>query len=310
LYLVVPSFPLAVLSITSISFKTYNMNAESKSGTPRSAPGSDNGILKPSLVINEMKAVPHSSALPKPEPWSVRAVLSQLPNPPQEGSTSPIPFFHYLERLKVEKREGWRRFGILRGESIADHMYRMSLITMLAPPSLSSKLDIPRCTKMALVHDMAEGLVGDLTPVDGVPKVEKNRREAETVDWIAQSLLGKVQGGIAGHDLKAAWQEYEDSETMESLFVHDVDKIELILQMVEYERAYNCTLDLSEFSWVAKKLCLPEMKAWAHEILDERQRLWADQDKQPRDPVTASTIKEQQDEYYGGTNGYANGSAK
>ena len=257
-------------------------------------------------VIQNLTAMPHTSSLPKPEPWSVRAVLSELPNPPQENTSSPVPFFHFVERLKVEKREGWRRFGISKGESIADHMYRMSLITMLAPPSISSKLDIPRCTKMALVHDMAEGLVGDLTPVDGVPKVEKNRREADTMDWISSSLLGKVHGGLAGKDIRAAWQEYEDSETPESKFVHDVDKIELILQMVEYERAHNCTLDLSEFSWVAKKLCLPEMKAWAQEVLDEREQLWKSKAKQPREPSTAATIREQQDQYYG--NGHVNGS--
>jgi putative hydrolase of HD superfamily len=231
-------------------------------------------------------------------------VLKDLPDVPVENSSSPISFFHYVERLKIEKREGWRRFGISHGESIADHMYRMSLITMLAPPALSSRLDIPRCTKMALVHDMAEGLVGDLTPVDGVPKVEKSRREAETMDWVAQSLLGKVHAGIPGQELRAVWQEYEDSETLESKFVHDVDKIELILQMVEYERASKCTVDLSEFSWVSRKIFLDEMKAWAQEILDERTQLWESKHLEPRAPTTAATIKEQQDEYYG------NGSAE
>ena len=254
--------------------------------------------------MENLKATQHTSSLPKPSPWSVSAVLAELPNPPKENTSSPVPFFHFLERLKVEKREGWRRFGISKGESIADHMYRMSLITMLAPPALSAKLDIPRCTKMALVHDMAEGLVGDLTPVDNVPKVEKNRREADTMDWVANNLLGKVHGGLAGKDIKAAWQEYEDSKTLESQFVHDVDKIELILQMLEYERAYQCTLDLSEFSWVATRLCLQEMKDWAQEILKEREALWKSKDKQPRDPSEVTTIKEQQDEYYGnGTNG-------
>jgi 5'-deoxynucleotidase YfbR-like HD superfamily hydrolase len=33
--------------------------------------------------------------------------------------------------LKTTKREGWRRFGI-NGESISDHMYRMSIMTMMA----------------------------------------------------------------------------------------------------------------------------------------------------------------------------------
>ena len=241
----------------------------------------------------------HTSKLPKPNPWSVRAVLDGIPNPPQEHSNSPIPFFHLVERLKVEKREGWRRFGISHGESISDHMYRMSILTMLAPPSLSSRINVPHCTKMALIHDMAEALVGDLTPVDGVPKVEKNRREAETMDYISNNLLGKVHGGVPGRDIRQIWQEYEDSATLESQFVHDVDKVELILQMVEYERTHNCALDLSEFSWVAKRLCLPEMKEWAQEILDEREALWESKGKAAREPKDASTIKEQQSEYYG-----------
>lgn len=259
------------------------------------------------------KTMQHTSKLPKPNPWSVQAVLRDLPDAPTAGSSSPVQFFHYIQRLKVEKREGWRRFGITQGESIADHMYRMSLIAMLAPPSLSAKLDIARCTKMALIHDMAEGLVGDLTPVDGVPKAEKSRREADTVDWISNGLLGKVHGGLAGQDLKAIWREYEDSETPESKFVHDVDKIELILQMVEYEREHQCNIDLSEFSWVAKKLTLPEMQVWAQELLEERNTLWKSHGKEPREPLGAAEIKKQHDEYYdremanGETNGTANG---
>jgi putative hydrolase of HD superfamily len=243
--------------------------------------------------------MPHTSSLPKPNPWSVSAVIAALPTPPQEHSKSPIPFFHLVERLKIEKREGWRRFGISHGESIADHMYRMSILTMLAPPSISSKINIPRCTKMALIHDMAESLVGDLTPVDGVPKAEKNRREAATMDYLCENLLGKVHGGLAGKDIREVWQEYEDGETLESQFVHDVDKVELILQMVEYERAHNCEIDLSEFSWVATRLCLPGMKDWAQEILDEREMLWQSMGKEPREPKDASTINEQQDGYYG-----------
>ena len=185
------------------------------------------------------------------------------------------------------------------GESIADHMYRMSIMTMTAPPSLSSRLDIPRCTKMALVHDMAEALVGDLTPVDNVPKAEKSRREAETMDYICKSLLGKVHGGENGASIRRIWQEYEDNETSESHFVHDVDKVELILQMVEYERAHATSLDLSEFSWVAKRIVLPEMKDWAQEILDERTRLWESRGVTPMELRQDKTLQQQQDQYYG-----------
>lgn len=222
---------------------------------------------------------------------------------PPPYTNSPVPFFHMLQELKTTKREGWRRFGISKGESIADHMYRMSLITMFAPPSLSSRLNIPRCTKMALVHDMAEALVGDITPVDGVPKSEKNRREATTMDYFVNGLLGKVNGGLTGKEIKEVWQEYEDNETLEAVFVHDVDKIELILQMFEYEKANKGELDLGEFSWVATRIVLPEVKEWADKVMQEREEFWATKsdkkhttfsdEKKPRVELLAAT-----DEYY------------
>lgn len=183
---------------------------------------------------------------------------------------------------------------------------------MFAPESLAAKINIPHCTKMALVHDMAEALVGDITPVDGVPKSEKNRREATTMDYFTKSLLGRVNGGLTGQQIQDIWQEYEDSVTLESKFVHDVDKIELILQMVEYERSEKPQLDLGEFTWVATKIVLPEVQAWAEEILKEREEFWAgrkhlvytDEEKPDAKKVA------QADEYYGGkenesTNGKA-----
>ncbi|KJZ77842.1 hypothetical protein HIM_03019 [Hirsutella minnesotensis 3608] len=209
-------------------------------------------------------------------PWSVDKALETLPEQSRssKGTSSPLAFFHMLERLKTTKREGWRRFGIERGESIADHMYRMSIVAMLAPPSLAPRLDMAKCVKMCLVHDMAELLVGDITPVDGVPKPEKNRREGETMDYLTGDLLGGVDGGAAGAEIRAVWQEYEDSKTLDSHFVHDVDKMELLLQMVEYEKRGRGALDLGEFAYVAGAMVLPETRAWAQELLREREQFW------------------------------------
>ncbi|KAJ6011915.1 hypothetical protein N7499_013114 [Penicillium canescens] len=203
--------------------------------------------------------------------WTPQSVLSTLPHPLEENSTSPVPFFHLVERLKTTKREGWRRFGI-NGESISDHMYRMSIMTMLAPPSLSAKLDIPRCTKMALIHDMAEALVGDITPVDyHITKAEKARREASVMEYITTTLLGKVPGGtLSGQDIKSVFEEYEEDQTLEAHFVHDIDKMELLLQMVEYERSNE--VDLTEFTHVASRIRLPEIQAWAAEVIQERRK--------------------------------------
>jgi putative hydrolase of HD superfamily len=152
-------------------------------------------------------------------------------------------------------------------------MYRMSIMTMLAPPSLSSRLNLPHCMRMALVHDMAESLVGDITPVDPIKKTEKARREAAVMEYISKSLLGRVPGGmLSGNDILAVFNEYETNETLEAQFVHDVDKMELLLQMVEYERSYE--IDLEEFLGVAKRIHLPEIQEWAATVLKEREDLW------------------------------------
>lgn len=252
--------------------------------------------------------------------WTVAKVLATITTgTPTENSSSPIPYFHMLERLKTTKREGWRRFGIARGESIADHMYRMAMISMLCPPSLRGRIDRDKCTRMCLVHDMAESLVGDITPVDGVPKPEKSRREAETMDYLTGNLLGGIWGGVGGkaadkdsvvgQEIRALWQEYEDSETLDSHFVHDIDKVELLLQMVEYEKRGERALDLGEFAYVATRLALDETKEWAAEIIKEREAYWAGQGHVHGDAGIAGGVDkghlEAVDEYYKGAGGAA-----
>jgi len=240
-------------------------------------PSTKSGVLTPSQAQSD---------------WSPETVLSKLDHRPQTNSTSPVSFFHALERLKTTKREGWRRFNIVHGESIADHMYRMSIMTMVPPPSLATRLNIPHCTRMALIHDMAESLVGDITPMDGIPKTEKSRREELTMDYLCKSLLGNVQGGLPGEEIRKVWREYEDSETLESKYVHDIDKLELMLQMVDYERSYGGRVDIGEFTYVSTRIELPEMREWADQILAERNAFWASIGQTPSDGAK---------EYYGKT---------
>ncbi|KAL2129765.1 hypothetical protein VTI74DRAFT_7317 [Chaetomium olivicolor] len=238
---------------------------------------SANGISENSDAFTDVGIVPNPNPTISGK-WAVEKVLNTITTgKPAEGTTSPVGYFHILERLKTTKREGWRRFGIDRGESISDHMYRMSMMSMLAPPSLSKRIDMAKCMKMCLIHDMAESIVGDITPVDGVDKPEKSRREAETMDYITKCLLGNVDGGEVGKEIRAIWQEYEDSQTLESLYVHDIDKMELLLQMLEYEKRGKGRLDLGEFAYVKTKIVLDEVKAWAEELMQEREEFWAGQ---------------------------------
>lgn len=72
-----------------------------------------------------------------------------------------------------------------RTESIADHMYRMSLMVQTVLKS-SDPLNKDKCIRMALVHDMAEAITGDITPDDGISADEKSR--LETVRFLCIKL--------------------------------------------------------------------------------------------------------------------------
>lgn len=55
-------------------------------------------------------------------------------------------------------------------------MYRMAMLAMLLD---DSELDLARCIRMALVHDLGEAIVGDITPYCGIPNDKKHRLEDE-----------------------------------------------------------------------------------------------------------------------------------
>lgn len=58
-----------------------------------------------------------------------------------------------------------------------------------------------RLVKMAVVHDLAEAVVGDITPYDGVSKEVKRRREEETMRDIRDNILSGSAVGKKLSDL-------------------------------------------------------------------------------------------------------------
>ena len=109
-------------------------------------------------------------------------------------------------------------------------MYRMAVLAMLCP---STDVDIGKCMMLALVHDLAEAEVGDLTPLDNIPKAEKTEREKQAIEYFVHDLLGDSP---AGKRILNLWTEYEERQTKESRLVKDLDRFELCLQAIEYER--------------------------------------------------------------------------
>jgi hypothetical protein len=59
-------------------------------------------------------------------------------------SASPFPFLHLVEQLKQTVRRGWEIRGIASPESVSDHMYRMTVMIMMAPGVCTTTADSRR----------------------------------------------------------------------------------------------------------------------------------------------------------------------
>jgi len=149
-----------------------------------------------------------------------------------------LRFFHLAGRLKETPRAGWALRDIADPESVAEHSHRVALLALVLAPRAEPRLDAARCVAMAVVHDLAEALVGDITPFDGVDADEKRRREEEAMRHLA---------ALAGDDaLLGLWREYAAAETAEARFVKELDKLETVMQAAEYgsaERASHAELE-------------------------------------------------------------------
>ncbi|KAG1776578.1 HD domain-containing protein [Suillus placidus] len=182
-----------------------------------------------------------------------------------DASIDRLAFFHVLERLKTQKRTGWVDNKIPNAESISDHMYRMAILAMCTS---DSTLNISKCVMMAVVHDLAEAQVGDITPREGISKQEKQRLEAEAMSNFVHDML---HGSPAALRIEALWNEYEEGKTNEAKFVKDLDRLEMALQAREYETAH--ALDLQPFfDSSLPHLRHPEVKRWGEDLAQARSR--------------------------------------
>jgi putative hydrolase of HD superfamily len=155
----------------------------------------------------------------------------------REGADEMLRFFRTAGKLKETARAGWALRGIGRPESVADHTFRVCLLALVLSRDADPPLDRERCLAIALVHDLAESLVGDITPYDGVSVAEKHRREREAMERLC---------AMAGDDeILRLWEEYQAAQTAEACFVKDLDKLETVLQAAEYEASRGA--ELGEF---------------------------------------------------------------
>jgi putative hydrolase of HD superfamily len=131
--------------------------------------------------------------------------------------------------LKDIKRKGWAESGVKAPESVADHTCGVALCVLFA--SLTREdIDRSKALTMALIHDLAEVVVGDITPADKVRKEDKLAREEKALKALFSSLHEYDM-----YALIAIWKELQEGETEEAKLVLNADVFERTLQAKVYK---------------------------------------------------------------------------
>lgn len=200
-------------------------------------------------------------------PEHIKKLLDDKLDPSKTRLNYILAFIQIVRLLKTQKRTGWLDHKVPRGsvESISDHMYRMSVILMLIT---NEEINKDKCVKIAVIHDLAEALVGDITPFDGVDKPEKSRREFETMKYL-KSIIAKYNPKAADEILEL-WLDYEEIRNIEARYVKDIDKFEMIQQAWDYEQQFGTKHKLDMFYKSRSSIKTPEIGELCDELLSQR----------------------------------------
>lgn len=135
-------------------------------------------------------------------------------------------FLYEAGTLKHTRRTGWWMAGVKDPESVAEHSWRTSLIA-----SLIAKLegaDPAQAAFLAVWHDTQESRTGDVNYI-GKKYAPAGDPQAVTADQTAgmpEALASAICDVVA---------EYEARESPEAICARDADKLECLLQGIEYK---------------------------------------------------------------------------
>ena len=160
-----------------------------------------------------------------------------------------VDLLRHAGALKRLPRQGWVLLGVPSPESVADHSYRVALMTLLLTHD-DPEVNTERALALALCHDLPEALAGDATPFDEQLRcgevdpdrlyrsrpaysADADRAKRRAEEQALQEITGDLPQTLR-RLIVDAWEEYEAGETPEARVVHQIDKLEALLQADEY----------------------------------------------------------------------------
>lgn len=179
-----------------------------------------------------------------------------------------LEFSEVIGKLKRIKRTGWVRIGVTNPESVADHIFRLSNLALVTAHELNVNQE--KLVRMALVHDLGESITGDIVIDRGGKTVgspnEKHFKERQAIE----SILGGLKDG---QELITLWDEFEHQESRESVILKQLDRLEMVMTALEYEKDLKDLKKLDEFWESARKVIKePLIIDWFKKLESKRKK--------------------------------------
>ena len=140
-----------------------------------------------------------------------------------------LKVFLTLQWAKELPRQGFIALGFKRNEadSVAAHSWATAMFTYLVASEMKKngeKIDVDKAVKMALFHDMAETIVGDVgTFVKGMAKGAFAPIEEEGLKFLVADLPTR-------NEITNLVKEYMKRQTLEARVVKVADNIDALAQ--------------------------------------------------------------------------------
>jgi putative hydrolases of HD superfamily len=168
-------------------------------------------------------------------------------------------FVYEIGLLKRYKRTGWLIAGVSDPESIADHSFRAAALAGVI--AAMEGADPARAALLSLFHDSQETRLTDI-PYLAKAYVQRAPNEQVTADQ-TRGMPGPVADLISG-----AVAEYEEKASLEARCARDADKLECLVQAIEYREQGNQNIQ----PWIDSSLAALQT-ASAKNLADEALRL-------------------------------------
>ena len=147
-----------------------------------------------------------------------------------------LTFFIKISGLQRLQRTGWVRSGVRDPEKVSGHMFRMGVMAILMESEITEADDRilgGSAVVLSIIHDMAECIVGDITPSDPVTPQEKHEKEVDAM----KSLVKDLPCSTHSRELFDGFMRYENQleGDEEAKLTKNLDKFDMVVQAEEYE---------------------------------------------------------------------------